>query len=139
MDDLPNEETQMESNGDGIESTSSLERETRANNQVETFNLGNGDVVDDLVGEEAAEDVEIEVDLVAEDFPIGDERARGARFGQGFCIRALVIGGLDFSYRRGGNAALVFLAVHLAAPPHFDPHVLGESVHNGGANAMETA
>jgi hypothetical protein len=68
MDDLPNEETGMESNGDGNESTSSLERETRATNQVESVSMGNGDVApDDLVSEEAAEDVEIEVVLLSND------------------------------------------------------------------------
>jgi hypothetical protein len=68
MDDLPNEETRSESNGDGNESTSSLERETRATNQVESVSMGNGDLADDdLVGEEAVENVEIEVVLLSND------------------------------------------------------------------------
>jgi hypothetical protein len=73
MNDQPIDETRMESDLDGIDSRSPLERETRAANPVDTFgvpNLGFGP--DDLEGDEPAEDVEIEVVLLSDDESEGD-------------------------------------------------------------------
>jgi hypothetical protein len=73
MNDQPNEETRTESNGDGNESRSSLERETRAANPVDTVSASNGNLAEDnLAAEEAAEDVEIEVVLLSNDESEGD-------------------------------------------------------------------
>jgi hypothetical protein len=73
MNDQPNDETRSESNADGIDSRSSLERETRAANPVDTFSTSSlGFEPDDLEGDESAEDVEIEVVVLSDDESEGD-------------------------------------------------------------------
>jgi ElaB/YqjD/DUF883 family membrane-anchored ribosome-binding protein len=78
MSDQPDEETRTESNGDDDEGgRPSLQRETHATGQVDTFSASNGDRADDsLSGEEQVEDVEIEVVLLSNDEEEGGDLPR---------------------------------------------------------------